>query len=1306
MALKTFESGISNGKSRGHSRRKHLRRGAFRPTVFQSNLGNVSRVATSVAEAGSGGDGSRAATAASFPSFMTPVSNHRYQNEALDVRHAGDGAYASVASSTSKQAVHGHLHGAGGSPAGGVNLRDLQFLEASSYMQHENLLALSGMPKRMSLTSKIYPTVFTLDSWRGNDPGASPGNPRARQHGDSGPGSARHMGAASQVDEPFDNVKHINNFFMADEARLPVYIAAFGSGFFSVLICLCAVLYTKYLFAKVRRVRAGSADKSRISTLPLLDRRPSAEQEGVRSLAETRAMNTGLSRIDDYIRGEVKKWERRVRLAEASAASNEDFKQMAQEFASDAAGDRTESSESVSRDKRLDTMFQNNLRLADGRASSDEDSDSDGNSDGTESGSETDNSEGSSEYTDSDGSSEYTESDSSSESDGETNPLVDNLPARARWRLLLGRPLSAHVRRRARSAGSVALHHAGVGLRHEAVGERGHRGARPQRHGYRRVLSGGDLATLELQPIAPLLAGPLGTRRHALSDGREEPRQPAHHRRRVPPAGRRGEAPEKLPDALLARPHGVHHLEPPAHPAADPRAQAGVRVPAVREHDDAVVVDVPDGPPRSLVRRPYGLRSLPLLRQLLAVGGPRLPPEAVHLQRHPVLEVVGVRDPADENAPARVVAEVDALADLAAAHPDEHTALAPGNQRLVLPQPVLRGARTRGVHVVRRVRVRTPPRLQKHDLLLLDAGVYARPLPRRDGDVHGGVRPEEDQNPPGHRPQKRQQRLAERLGVERVRPVVEVGGKDQRVRVGARDDARVDVPRRHHVLVGELVLEGQLVAPHALLQVRQRRERPRGQQDRPDALVLQPQEGGRGLQAHELHHLGRRPRLHLLLVLEDALLLPAPARDRRLRGLRVPLGVVGHEDHKVLGTRQQLLAEQVLEKYQEAGKGLDVLLNQLGALVVRHVRVREVGHAGGEQQDGVPQRLVYPEAPQLAHVHVLHQKRQNLLPQVHAVRSPDRAHVPYLEPPLPTPVRLLPQHDAVEEGVELLQLHRDPEQRRKVHRVALDPRRRALVVQRALVRRHEPAQRHQVASDVHLPQREARRLLRHRLHVVRLVDDEHRVVQLDVHGVARDGREQVVVGQQRHVRRLVRVPARVEGAAALRLAQQHQLLDVHEVVELDAVVVLVLLVAVVVEAPLALHQPLAEGVERLPRGVSAAGVHAQVVAGPQHHRGEPLGRELVRVGALLDLPYDLLQLAVGARGVHDAHLRRAPPPAPLAVAAQRAPEVRDRGEQRRLARRGRLSELEGRLILEARVPQARQRRADERQRLARPGGRL
>ncbi|CDR97327.1 hypothetical protein, conserved [Babesia bigemina] len=243
--------------------------------------------------------------------------------------------------------------------------------QAASYLQHYHSVTKGDAEAHASVVSKIYPSVFTFDDYGGGAHGkhaSGVGEPVANVRMDS----RRHMGAAIQKGELFDNLRHINNFFMADETRLPVYIAAFGSGFFSVLICLCAALYVKYLFARVRKSKSTTQQSDGGSALPLLDKRTIMAAQKKENLAETRAMNPNLARIDDYIRGEVKRWERRVLMAEAKAASPENFQEIMKELNSDAESSDSEEQEGGRVNKispanainaSVDKLFQGNAQL-------------------------------------------------------------------------------------------------------------------------------------------------------------------------------------------------------------------------------------------------------------------------------------------------------------------------------------------------------------------------------------------------------------------------------------------------------------------------------------------------------------------------------------------------------------------------------------------------------------------------------------------------------------------------------------------------------------------------------------------------------------------------------------------------------------------------------------------------------------------------------------------------------------------------------------------------------------------------------
>ncbi|EDO08440.1 putative integral membrane protein [Babesia bovis T2Bo] len=215
-----------------------------------------------------------------------------------------------------------------------VNPRDMASLSAVSYAQMTNRLSVNDSTFGMPLPSQLYPHAITIDTPSGTRSVLPKLNPLKIL---SKEGSQRIIGAASHnIDYNFDNLRHINTFFMADEARLPVYIAAFSSGFFSVLICLCAILYTRYIFMRVRKMKSDK--RKRLddgSSVPLLDEKDIEQRYKNQSLAEIRAMNPSLARIEDYIRGEVKKWEERARLAEESAAPADEFQNLMRDLTMD-----------------------------------------------------------------------------------------------------------------------------------------------------------------------------------------------------------------------------------------------------------------------------------------------------------------------------------------------------------------------------------------------------------------------------------------------------------------------------------------------------------------------------------------------------------------------------------------------------------------------------------------------------------------------------------------------------------------------------------------------------------------------------------------------------------------------------------------------------------------------------------------------------------------------------------------------------------------------------------------------------------
>ncbi|KAK2196378.1 hypothetical protein BdWA1_001621 [Babesia duncani] len=103
------------------------------------------------------------------------------------------------------------------------------------------------------------------------------------------------------------------NIFIADETKLPVYIAAFGSGFFSTIIGLCTLLYVKFIFTKIKRFGRRHRLK-RDETSLLLSQKSLVYGAGNKeSLAEIRSKNPHLTRIEDYMeKGFRRSWSQKV----------------------------------------------------------------------------------------------------------------------------------------------------------------------------------------------------------------------------------------------------------------------------------------------------------------------------------------------------------------------------------------------------------------------------------------------------------------------------------------------------------------------------------------------------------------------------------------------------------------------------------------------------------------------------------------------------------------------------------------------------------------------------------------------------------------------------------------------------------------------------------------------------------------------------------------------------------------------------------------------------------------------------------
>ncbi|GFE53475.1 hypothetical protein BaOVIS_008790 [Babesia ovis] len=286
---------------------------------------------------------------------------------------------------------------------------DVEHLNGISYLQHDKMLMMAQQQGDFPLLSRIYPNVVIFDSKDVARNVSSQRHSNFGIHGDAATGPLRPGGLPTNVDESFDNLKHINNFLLADETRLPVYIAAFGSGFFSVLICLCAILYTRYLYVKMRRMKSEKRkSQGGISSLPLLDKNDIEQKYQHQSLAEARAMNPSLARIEDYVRGEVKKWEQRVRLAEQNAGSSDEFRQLMNDLTADDASGKGGSAPASNTNTALDAIFRGSTPLEEVRQTDSED----------------DEEEESEDEDDDDDGSEYTESEYSSESEDEKSHLI------------------------------------------------------------------------------------------------------------------------------------------------------------------------------------------------------------------------------------------------------------------------------------------------------------------------------------------------------------------------------------------------------------------------------------------------------------------------------------------------------------------------------------------------------------------------------------------------------------------------------------------------------------------------------------------------------------------------------------------------------------------------------------------------------------------------------------------------------------------------------------------------------------------
>ncbi|KAK1445086.1 hypothetical protein BgAZ_109920 [Babesia gibsoni] len=210
---------------------------------------------------------------------------------------------------------------------------DGQVIDASKHPRDANFLVLAQGAAKETTNSNLYPSVFTYDFWTGDDNDPYPNGSLPDLNNEPYLGDIQPMAITSQTRRKFDNVRHINNFFMADEARLPIYIAAFSSGFFSVLLCLCAILYVKYVFVNVRRMKGRVNQEKPQDKLSLLNKQAIIKSLKGENLAATRAMNPSLARIEDFIINEVKKWEKRVRQAEETKAREEELGNVIGNFA-------------------------------------------------------------------------------------------------------------------------------------------------------------------------------------------------------------------------------------------------------------------------------------------------------------------------------------------------------------------------------------------------------------------------------------------------------------------------------------------------------------------------------------------------------------------------------------------------------------------------------------------------------------------------------------------------------------------------------------------------------------------------------------------------------------------------------------------------------------------------------------------------------------------------------------------------------------------------------------------------------------
>ncbi|ORM39970.1 uncharacterized protein BXIN_1399 [Babesia sp. Xinjiang] len=344
----------------------------------------------------------------SYNAIVRPINTEN--NRSTSYVEVGSNAVTPypITEETSRQVIRNHRRNDDDDDYGQRAIRfalpwELKKTDGVSYLQHGKLLTLDG--STLPLSSKIYPSGLSFDSPNGLHRHST------TSHGGSGNSRDNQMEAMrstnlSQHDDTFDNLKHINNFFMADETRLPVYIVAFGSGFFSVLICLCAILYTRYLFGKIRRVRSTKGKyEGGISPLPLLDKQAIEESYKQENLAEIRAKNPSLARIENYIRGEIKKWEQRVRAAEEKAKAPSDFQQVMSELASDVSNKEDGAVTVTDVNTNLDSIFMP-MRALDENHRTDSGDDEEEEQESEDEYSESEGEELSSEYTDSEYSSD------------------------------------------------------------------------------------------------------------------------------------------------------------------------------------------------------------------------------------------------------------------------------------------------------------------------------------------------------------------------------------------------------------------------------------------------------------------------------------------------------------------------------------------------------------------------------------------------------------------------------------------------------------------------------------------------------------------------------------------------------------------------------------------------------------------------------------------------------------------------------------------------------------------------------------